>query len=104
MAFPDYLKSAISPLLATLTVLLFWQVAGAADLENGRHSLIRRPQVPVINPIPSPAKPSALTPPVPSPPPPHPLRHKIVRRPATPSAVVTQASPTVSTSPAQTDP
>jgi hypothetical protein len=107
MTFPDYPKPAIFLLLATLTVLPSWQIAGAADLESGRHSLIRRPQVqttPALKLVPPPTNPSSLTPPVASPSPPQPLHHKIVRRPAIPSAADTQAAPTLSTSPAQTDP
>jgi hypothetical protein len=107
MRLLDDPKPMIFLLLTTLTVLLFWQTAGAADLESGRHSLIRRPQVhttPILKSVPSPANPSSLTPPVTSSAPSQPLHRKIVRRPAIPSATVSQASPTVSTSAAQPDP
>ncbi len=107
MPFPDYPKPALFLLLATLTILPFWQLAGAADLESGRHSLIRRPQVqttPNLKPAPSPANPSSLMPPVTSSSLSRPLHRKIVRRPAIPSATVSQALPTVSTSAAQPDP
>lgn len=101
MTFPDYPKPTIFALLATLTVLPSWQVAEAAQLEGGRHSLIHRPQVHSHKLAPSPTDPSAATA---ASSPAQSLTRKIVRRPSTPSAAVAEVSPAASSHPAQTDP
>lgn len=96
----DYPKPTIFALLATLTVLPFWQFAGAADSEGGRHSLIHRPQVHTNKLVPSPANPIASAAAGASS---QPLARKIVRRPTTPSPAVVEALPPVSENPGQTD-